>query len=139
MDTDEEQLSDEGIQVVTVRKGIISQPDEQTGLLLRKAISGHGKSPVYDTISDLESQEFSSKKVRSHIRAAAAHARQRGNLLIRRLSNPKSWDWESIWINGFRQPIGYIPAVILGLLLNLLDALSYGDTGTLITRFFTFH
>ncbi|KAI8986485.1 sulfate transporter family-domain-containing protein [Pilobolus umbonatus] len=32
----------------------------------------------------------------------------------------------SAWIHCFTQPIHYIPAVILGLLLNLLDAISYG-------------
>ncbi|OBZ83165.1 Uncharacterized protein C24H6.11c [Choanephora cucurbitarum] len=30
------------------------------------------------------------------------------------------------WIKCFTQPLRYIPAVILGLLLNLLDAISYG-------------
>lgn len=34
--------------------------------------------------------------------------------------NPKNW------VKCFTQPIQYIPAVILGLLLNLLDAISYG-------------
>lgn len=38
----------------------------------------------------------------------------------RQLRNPK------IWMSCFTQPISYIPAVILGLLLNLLDAISYG-------------
>lgn len=38
----------------------------------------------------------------------------------KQLKNPK------IWMNCFTQPIHYIPAVILGLLLNLLDAISYG-------------
>lgn len=38
----------------------------------------------------------------------------------KQLKNPK------IWMNCFTQPISYIPAVILGLLLNLLDAISYG-------------
>lgn len=32
----------------------------------------------------------------------------------------------SSWLHWIRQPISYIPAVILGLLLNLLDAISYG-------------
>lgn len=31
------------------------------------------------------------------------------------------------WLDCIRQPISYIPAVILGLLLNLLDAISYGN------------
>jgi SulP family sulfate permease len=38
----------------------------------------------------------------------------------KQLKNPK------IWMNCFTQPIHYVPAVILGLLLNLLDAISYG-------------
>ena len=33
----------------------------------------------------------------------------------------------SSWLDWIRQPISYIPAVILGLLLNLLDAISYGN------------
>jgi hypothetical protein len=37
-----------------------------------------------------------------------------------KLLNPKNW------VECFTQPIKYIPAVILGLLLNLLDAISYG-------------
>lgn len=40
--------------------------------------------------------------------------------LRNKLKNPKDW------IDCFTQPISYIPAVILGLLLNLLDAISYG-------------
>lgn len=38
----------------------------------------------------------------------------------KQLKNPK------IWMHCLTQPISYIPAVILGLLLNLLDAISYG-------------
>lgn len=40
--------------------------------------------------------------------------------LRKKLRNPKDW------VDCFTQPISYIPAVILGLLLNLLDAISYG-------------
>jgi SulP family sulfate permease len=40
--------------------------------------------------------------------------------LRNKLQNPKNW------VDCFTQPISYIPAVILGLLLNLLDAISYG-------------
>lgn len=39
---------------------------------------------------------------------------------LAQLKNPQNW------IDCFTQPISYIPAVILGLLLNLLDAISYG-------------
>ncbi|PVH72601.1 hypothetical protein DL98DRAFT_659958 [Cadophora sp. DSE1049] len=40
--------------------------------------------------------------------------------------NPKSWNRKTIWQNAVVAPIGYFPAVVLGLLLNILDALSYG-------------
>lgn len=42
------------------------------------------------------------------------------------LSNPKSWDRRTIWQEGVVYPVSLIPAVLLGLLLNILDALSYG-------------
>lgn len=42
------------------------------------------------------------------------------------LSHPKSWDRRTLWKEGVVYPISLIPAVLLGLLLNILDALSYG-------------
>lgn len=125
-DTDEDELNSEGVLAVTVDKGIISQPTERTGLLLRRVMSGHGKPSIYDSIPDLESQKLSGIGVKSRIREVVAGARAHGGLVIRRMSNPKSWNRQAIWRDGFCQPLGYIPAVILGLLLNILDALSYG-------------
>ncbi|KAI2794871.1 hypothetical protein POX_a01472 [Penicillium oxalicum] len=42
------------------------------------------------------------------------------------LANPKAWDRRAIWRSGVVHPLSLLPAVILGLLLNILDALSYG-------------
>ena len=42
------------------------------------------------------------------------------------LCNPKRWDRRSIWNDGVVYPISLLPSVFLGLLLNVLDALSYG-------------
>ncbi|KAI9842171.1 MAG: hypothetical protein M1838_003251 [Thelocarpon superellum] len=42
------------------------------------------------------------------------------------MANPKAWDMKMIFRKGVVQPVHYIPAVILGILLNILDALSYG-------------
>jgi SulP family sulfate permease len=42
------------------------------------------------------------------------------------VANPKAWDRRVIWQEGVIRPISSIPAVVLGLLLNILDALSYG-------------
>lgn len=127
-DTDEEQLSEQGFQVVIVNKGIISQPSERTGLLLRNAISGRGESSDYNTISDLERQPLSGTGVPSRVQSVAKHARRYTNFVLKRLTNPKTWDRRGFWKYGIRQPFSYIPPVILGLLLNILDALSYGKS-----------
>jgi SulP family sulfate permease len=41
-------------------------------------------------------------------------------------SNPKRWDRQAIWEKGIKEPVGFLPPVVLGVLLNILDALSYG-------------
>lgn len=136
-DTDEDQLSDEGFQVVTVNKGIISQPSERTRLLLRNAISGRGESSDYNTISDLERQPLSGTGVPSRVLSMARHARRHTNFVFKRLTNPKTWDRQAAWKYGICQPISYVPPVILGLLLNILDALSYGKS-RLESRLFSY-
>lgn len=45
-----------------------------------------------------------------------------GSLLCRRM-----WRKEEIWENMVVKPVGCLPAVLLGLLLNVLDGLSYGE------------
>jgi len=45
---------------------------------------------------------------------------------LRHALNPKTWDFREIARRTVLDPIYMLPAVFLGLLLNLLDALSYG-------------
>jgi SulP family sulfate permease len=40
--------------------------------------------------------------------------------------NPKKWDRRALWNNVVVTPTSCLPAVAVGLLLNILDALSYG-------------
>lgn len=40
--------------------------------------------------------------------------------------NPRRWDYKAIWQNTVLLPASCLPAVAVGLLLNILDALSYG-------------
>lgn len=40
--------------------------------------------------------------------------------------DPKCWDRGALWRNVVVAPVACLPAVIVGLLLNILDALSYG-------------
>src|SRR5690606_735810 len=49
------------------------------------------------------------------------------------LSSPSKWDGRAVWHGAVVTPASYMPAVVVGLLLNILDALSYG-TRVIITR-----
>ena len=42
------------------------------------------------------------------------------------LTHPKTWNPRAVWREGIVHPASLLPAVFLGLLLNILDALSYG-------------
>ena len=42
------------------------------------------------------------------------------------LANPRKWDGRAVWRSAVVTPASYLPAVLVGLLLNILDALSYG-------------
>lgn len=44
-------------------------------------------------------------------------------------TSPKIWDRKVLWQNAVVAPVSCLPAVIVGLLLNVLDALSYGKSG----------
>lgn len=46
----------------------------------------------------------------------------------RAIIRPSSWDVHAIWQIGVVRPASHAPAVVLGLLLNILDGLSYGGT-----------
>ncbi|OJD37716.1 sulfate transporter [Diplodia corticola] len=55
--------------------------------------------------------------------SGAAHSAVNG---FHRVTNPKSWDREAIFQTAVVEPVHAVPAVFLGLLLNVLDGLSYG-------------
>lgn len=78
-----------------------------------------------DDLSDVESQK---PRLPSHYNR---HSGLRGSVeeRLRRASdllNPKTWDGRAIWRSAVVDPISCLPSVIVGLLLNILDALSYG-------------
>lgn len=94
--------------------------DERTSLLRKRAV---GKEPRnYRTIEDIENQDFFQKTPPNKLRHLVAKGRAFG----RKLRDPKAWDRRVIWRNGVVYPVTLVPAVLLGLLLNILDALSYG-------------
>lgn len=58
-----------------------------------------------------------------HVRESADRGSDMWSHGVKRIQMMRSKD---IWREAVVVPVGYIPAVILGLLLNLLDAISYG-------------
>ena len=52
--------------------------------------------------------------------------REKGKEVARIALDPRAWDRKAIWQHAVKEPVGALPAAILGLLLNILDALSYG-------------
>lgn len=79
-----------------------------------------------EDLEDIESQ-----KPRKRARYTGASIRAGARNRIRGFGvvmNPKTWNKKTIWENAVMSPIRCLPAVIVGLLLNILDALSYGES-----------
>ena len=120
------------IKPVTVREGIISQPNEQTALLLKKVACRLEDSQNHGSAQDIENQKAHLEYSQHKFWILCAKIRQNNAMIARRLVHPKSWDRQAIWDQAVRKPLSFIPPIILGLLLNVLDALSYGrPTGNL--------
>ncbi|KAI9677268.1 MAG: hypothetical protein M1829_002610 [Trizodia sp. TS-e1964] len=98
------------------------EPTEHSKLLPKMLV----RHPTADGNDDLEGQRPRRRRTWSKIRQAATWPREHGIAAARIAFNPKCWDRKALWKQGVVQPVGYIPSVVLGLLLNILDALSYG-------------
>jgi SulP family sulfate permease len=92
---------------------------ERTSLLTKR----RSKSPRnYGAVEDVESQGGVTSRSSTVLAKGLATVAK----CSRTIMNPKSWDRRAMWEQGIVQPASLIPAVLLGLLLNILDALSYG-------------
>nr|KAK5435882.1 hypothetical protein LTR18_009884 [Exophiala xenobiotica] len=92
-------------------------PDEQTALLGDRKTSGQ-----YGQLGDVEGQISQRGGLRQKWRASVGRARSCCYVL----SHPKTWNPRTIYREVVVHPVSLFPAVFLGLLLNILDALSYG-------------
>ncbi|KAI5923254.1 cyclic nucleotide-binding domain-containing protein [Camillea tinctor] len=98
-------------------------PSEETPLLLAK--SHDPESPA--EVSDLEDLENQKPRAQSRYKWNIIWQKPGGKVHdLAACLNPKSWDRHAIWENCVADPVRCLPAVIVGLLLNVLDALSYG-------------
>ncbi|KAJ5168308.1 uncharacterized protein N7482_003902 [Penicillium canariense] len=103
----------------TIQDELEPRDTERTSLLSK----ARSKSPRhYGSAEDIENQGEAARP--------ASNAFTNGISAVgkwsRLLSNPKAWDRRAIWQEGVVYPASLLPAVFLGLLLNILDALSYG-------------
>ncbi|KAL8907082.1 MAG: hypothetical protein Q9207_001623 [Kuettlingeria erythrocarpa] len=127
-DDEDQPVNESGLKPVTVHDAIISQPTEQTALLLKKQAYGGVNRDYRDgSVHDLESQKqgyvaTSSAQVGDYFTTATKHLRSATMTAL----SPESWDGKAVWEQVLLKPATYVPPVILGLLLNILDALSYG-------------
>ena len=110
---------DKGRLIITPN-GLRKEPSEQTPLL-RKTTTIETPHPNWiGGQRDLEGQIKRTPWLRQ--------VQQQGLKFVYRVATPKSWDRKAIFQNTVVAPIRCLPAVILGLLLNNLDALSYGKS-----------
>lgn len=100
------------------RETIEQDAHETTALLCdRKSPSG------YDGANGLERQIPNDKRtVRLWYKSMTASIRS-GSYIA---THPKTWSARAIWSQVVVRPTSLFPAIFLGLLLNILDALSYG-------------
>jgi SulP family sulfate permease len=75
---------------------------------------------------DIEGQDIRREPSWSKLRKVMLWPQEKGVDFARTIINPKRWNRQAIWQDAVVAPVSCLPAVILGLLLNILDALSYG-------------
>ncbi|AEO70263.1 e53fcc84-5b50-47a2-8bad-ddcfac54dccb [Thermothielavioides terrestris] len=88
---------------------------------------GYGASHGISHGSDLEGQKPPTR--RSWLASMADSFRRMEGWASRIAStivHPSHWDRHALWEAVFVAPVACLPAVVVGLLLNILDALSYG-------------
>jgi SulP family sulfate permease len=116
--------------LIVTSNGVKVDTTERTPLL-KKYSSG---SPHLDYIRgepDIERQTLRRRVSWLKFRKLISWPGTKGIHTLRIIVNPKSWDRKVIWQSAVVAPFSYLPAVILGCLLNILDALSYGNLSQL--------
>lgn len=114
----------ESIPNVVVSNEDAEDPTERTALLPRARISAYRKRSNASE-PDVEGQTGYKSGAWNGTGHQYPSLRKLGDR-ARKAVNPKSWDTVAMFNSVIYRPATMVPAVFLGLLLNLLDALSYG-------------
>lgn len=101
-------------------------PTEESPLLGRRPPSTKKSLHVDPSEEDIEGQMFHRTSTWSRFHHAYPSIRKIILDTTHTLSSPKSWDLKEAAHTALVRPVTVLPAVFLGVLLNLLDALSYG-------------
>ncbi|KAJ5505776.1 sulfate transporter [Penicillium expansum] len=124
MDTEEDQVTQPGTDDISFPPSSTTydetEGDNEHTSLLSKSRSKSTQN--YGSAGDAENQRPAVKRSPNLITKGVSSVAH----YTRTLSNPKSWDRRVIWKEAVVYPASLVPAVLLGLLLNILDALSYG-------------
>lgn len=101
---------------------------ETTPLLRHQRTNSSGRQ---NNRPDLESQKPRKRKTWTRgVKKSLAHTKSRivkkAHKTVSAIRDPKTWQPKNIYHNAILPPVTCLPAVIVGLLLNILDALSYG-------------
>ncbi|KUM55785.1 hypothetical protein ACN42_g11451, partial [Penicillium freii] len=123
-DTEEDQVTQPGTDDISFPPSSaiydeLERDNEHTSLLSK---SRSKSTQNYGSAGDAENQGLPGKRSPNLITKGVSSVAH----YSRTLSNPKSWDRRVIWKEAVLYPASLVPAVLLGLLLNILDALSYG-------------
>lgn len=90
----------------------------------RTALLHDTKKPsAFNGANEVESQIPDDRKT-ARLWYTTASSKLRSGCYI--ATHPKTWSAKTLWSEVVVRPVALIPAVFLGLLLNILDALSYG-------------
>ncbi len=99
--------------------------EETTPLLPRERLPSFRK-PDYHVHDDIEEQLHPKGGVWNRTGHQYPSAHKAGSIISHVPLDPRSWDYRALVYKIILEPVSMLPAVFLGVLLNLLDALSYG-------------
>jgi len=127
---DEDQADSAQGRLIITSNGVRLDASERTPLL--------GKDTNFETHhpdwirgqQDIERQELKRRKSWPKLRNIILWPKEKSYDIASVVFNPKRWDRKAILEHTVKAPLGYMPAVVLGVLLNILDALSYGMSCT---------
>ena len=111
---------------------VISEADGEGANEDSPLLSGSGSVSLYKTLDgaqedgDIERQTLPRVKSWQKLQHAYPSLRKLAFDTYHVASHPKEWDTKQLFKNIIVKPASVMPSVFLGLLLNLLDALSYG-------------